>query len=235
MPVKKVEIPELGTVSLHKRRGVRSIRLTIAHSGEIKVSLPYWVPYATGAAFAASKLEWIKSRQIIADPLKHGGRVGKAHRLVFISEENRVTATSRITSTGEIRVFYPADLSSTDPLVQKAAERACVRALTRQAKALLPKRLRDLAELHGFSYNSVTVKKLSSRWGSCTEQKDIALNCYLMQLPWYLIDYVLLHELTHTKIMAHGKVFWDELEKYVPNLKAIRKEMKTHRPVLLAE
>ena len=235
MAVKTVTVPELGTVQLFKRRGIRSLRLSIGHDGTVRVSLPYWLPYAAGAEFARGKRDWIKSKQIIALPLRHGGKIGKAHHMVFIPEAGRTTLATRITSSGEVRVFHPAHIANSEPAIQRAAERASIRALKQQSEKLLPQRLRTLAQQHGFEYSSVGVKQLKSRWGSCSTERDIVLNLFLMQLPWYLIDYVLLHELTHTRIMAHGPVFWSELERYVPNLKDIRKEMKSHRPVLLAE
>jgi predicted metal-dependent hydrolase len=232
MATKTVTIADVGTVQIYKRRGVRSIRLSIGHDGHVRVSMPYWLPYAAGTEFARRQRDWIAAKQTKSAPLTHGTKVGKAHHLAFIPEPRRTMLATRITSSGEVRVFHPAQLAHTDPRVQKAAERASVRALKQQAEKLLPGRLRALADQHGFSYSKVSVKQLTSRWGSCSHEKDIVLNCFLMQLPWHLIDYVLLHELTHTRIMAHGPVFWRELGRYVPNLKAARKEIKTHRPAL---
>lgn len=234
MAVKKVSVPDLGTIHLYKRRGIKSLRLSITHEGEIRVSLPYWVPYAAGMEFAASKREWIRTQQIMPQPLRHGGRIGKAHRVAFVPEVGRTAIATRITSDGEIRIQHPAHLLPGDKAVQQAAQRASIRALKTQAKKLLPQRLATLASTHGFTYGDVSIKQLKSRWGSCNDQKDIALNCFLMQLPWHLIDYVLLHELLHTRIMAHGAVFWEELAEYVPNLKVIRKEIKAYRPALSA-
>lgn len=235
MAVKKVEVSGLGTVHLYKRKGVRSIRLSIGHDGEIRVSLPYWLPYSAASEFARSKRDWILSKQVIAAPLEHGGRIGKAHRLQFVPEPGRTTLATRITNAGEVRVYMPSQMPPSHSEAQKAAQRASVRALKQQAEKLLPQRLESLARQHGFSYGNVSVKQLKTRWGSCTEKRDIALNCFLMQLPWHLIDYVLLHELLHTQIMAHGPKFWSELERYVPNLKALRKEIKSYRPVLLTQ
>ncbi len=235
MAKKTITVPELGTVQLYKRKGVRSLRLSIGHDGSIRVSLPYWLPYAAGTEFARKQRDWIKSKQVVTAPLKNGLRIGKAHRMVFIPEPDRTTLATRITSSGEVRVFHPAANDWTEPAVQRAAERASLRALKQQAEKLLPLRLHDLAQQHDFTYRNVSIKQLKSRWGSCSSEQDIALNCFLVQLPWHLIDYVLLHELMHTRIMAHGPVFWGELEKYVPNLKVVRQEMKSYRPVLLTE
>jgi predicted metal-dependent hydrolase len=233
MAVKTVTVPDVGTVQLYKRRGVRGLRLTIAHDGAVKVSMPYWLPYAAGAEFAHSKRAWIQTKQVVSEPLVHGARIGKSHHLAFIAERGRTAMATRITNSGEIRVYHPYGVDPAHPSVQSAASKASIRALKKQAQRLLPGRLKFLAGQHGFQYGTVRVKPMKSRWGSCTDQKDITLNCYLMQLPWHLIDYVLVHELLHTRIMAHGPHFWTEMEQFVPTIKAIRKEIKAYRPVLL--
>lgn len=232
MAVKKVEVPEIGVVNLYKRRGAKTMRLSITSTGEIRVSLPYWLPYASAIQFANSKRDWILSKHTAPKLLVHHGKVGKSHHLVFVPTANLAKPSSRIYETGEIRVKYPLKYTPTDDQVQKTAHLAAIRALKHQANQLLPQRLDSLAKKHGFEYKSLQIKRLKSRWGSCSSRKEIALNCYLMQLPWHLIDYVILHELVHTKIMAHGSIFWNELDKYVPNLKEIRREIKSYQPIL---
>lgn len=235
MAVKKIVIPEIGSVSLYKRRGVKGLRLSITSRGEVRVSLPHWLPYTAGTEFAKKKRDWILSHKPnkSSQTLKPGGRIGKAHRVLFLPDHTRSTVASRI-SGGEIRIHHPAHLEHLAPEVQKIARSASIRALKSQAGKLLPQRLDTLATQHDFTYSSVHIKQLTSRWGSCSSEGVISLSCFLMQLPWHLIDYVLLHELLHTRIMAHGPVFWRELEQYVPNVKTTRKEIKDHRPVLLA-
>lgn len=115
---------------------------------------------------------------------------------------------------------------------QAAAKRGSEKALLKEAEALLPERLATLADQKGFHFRSVRVRKLKGRWGSCNQNHDIVLNSYLMQLPWHLIDYVLLHELVHTRVMAHGKPFWAELGKYVKDLPTVRKVMRQQHPHL---
>ena len=53
-----------------------------------------------------------------------------------------------------------------------------------------------------------------------------------MQLPWNLIDYVLLHELTHTNILRHGPDFWQALEAVLPNMAVLKKTLREYQPVL---
>lgn len=235
MAVKTVTVPGIGAVHLHKRRGARNMRLSITHDGQVRVSLPYWLPYGSAVRFIEGKRDWIQEQQVIPKLLEHGARIGKAHTLSFVPEDKRSACTTRITKDNEIRVRHPAKLSHQDPMVQQAATRASIRALKRQAEKLLPARLETLAAQGSFSYRSVTIKQMKGRWGSCSNQGDIVLNCFLMQLPWRLIDYVLLHELMHTQIMAHGTPFWQELSEHVADLATIRKEIKEHKPILIAQ
>jgi predicted metal-dependent hydrolase len=123
-------------------------------------------------------------------------------------------------------------MAAQDPEVQKSAHRASIRALRTQAEKLLPVRLKQLADKYDFEYASVSVKQLKGRWGSCDTRGHITLNLFLMQLPWHLIDYVLLHELTHTKQLNHGADFWDEFLSHEPKAKDYRKQIKEHKPIL---
>src|SRR5262249_1610025 len=113
-----------------------------------------------------------------------------------------------------------------------AAKSAAERALRQEAEKLLPLRLSDLAKKHGFKYQSVKIKKMTSRWGSCSAHRLITLNFYLMQLPWPLIDHVLIHELVHTKHLNHSGAFWMEFESIYPGAKKARKQIHNYRPVI---
>ena len=235
MAQKHTTIPDIGDVVFQKRKSARSIRISVAHDGTIKVSMPSWSPYTVAEAFVHSKTEWIQSQKIGKGHklLLPNERIGKAHRLLY-KNESRNSITSRVSKT-EIIIRIPMELGSDHADVQAEARKAAMRALKQEAKALLPQRLDALANKHGFSYHSVSIKQLKSRWGSCSSHKDIALNCFLMQLSWDLIDYVLLHELQHTQIMAHGPKFWTSLAKYVPDLAAKRKAIKSHQPMLISQ
>ncbi len=228
MASKQIELPEIGTVNFVKRRGAKSIRVTINADSSVRVTLPPWVPYQAGIAFARSKKDWIKTHQRPSKMFAQGELIGKAHRLLFVPVATSVTK-SRINGT-EIRISYPTQQQISSPSIQAIAEKAARRALKKQAEALLFRRLEDLAHTHGFRYKSVSVKRLKSRWGSCGPQADVTLNIFLMQLPWQLIDYVLIHELVHTKVHNHGQDFWNLFETVLPDAKKYRKQLRTYQP-----
>lgn len=218
-------------VTIYKRKASRGLRLSIAPDGAVKVSIPRWTAFAAGQRFAQSHMEWIKAQKRPVAHLTDGQQVGKAHRLRFQARPAAGKATSRTQST-EIIVYYPPELAVSDPEVQATAQRACVRALRGQAEALLPQRLSSLAAEHGFTYNKVTIKQMRSRWGSCDRHRNVVLNLFLMQLPWEQIDYVLLHELTHTEVLRHGPDFWEAMERVLPDVKQLRKAVRGAQPLL---
>ena len=84
-----------------------------------------------------------------------------------------------------------------------------------EARAILIERLRELAELHKFRFNKVSIRNQKTKWGSCSAKNNISLNMNLARLPEELRDYVILHELVHTRIKNHSKKFWAELDIYV--------------------
>jgi len=68
----------------------------------------------------------------------------------------------------------------------------------------------------------ITYKIYRSKWGSCSAKNDLSFNLALAQAPDHVIEYVVVHELVHTKIKNHSKTFYAHLEKYLPDYKSSR-------------
>ena len=102
-----------------------------------------------------------------------------------------------------------------------------------EAKKILVARLNELAEKHGFIYNRVFIRKQKTRWGSCSAKNNISLNVKLLLLPEKLMDFIILHELVHTRVKSHSKDFWAELLKIEPDGKALSSKIKENSMVLL--
>ena len=127
-----------------------------------------------------------------------------------------------------VRITYPphTDFSLLQPWLFKVVTEA----LRKQAKTLLSHRLHELAAEHGFSYARVSINSARTRWGSCSSRGHINLSLYLMTLPQRLSDYVLLHELCHTREMNHGPRFWSLMDQVTRQQShALRAELR-HYP-----
>lgn len=233
MAIKIVDIPELGEVTLRKRRGSRNIRLKVDTSGKVTVSLPYLVPYKLATEYIKKHSDWVRAQQKkYISRLSDGMKVGRLHTLCFVYDQTAIRPKSRV--SGDKIIIRHAS-ASTDTQVQNAARRASLRALKHQSLQFLPKRLQDIAQSEGYIYGKVSVKQMRSRWGSCNQDKDIVLNIFLMELPIELIDYVILHELAHTRVLHHGSAFWGELEQHAPDAKLLRKKLREYQPTIPAK
>ena len=102
-----------------------------------------------------------------------------------------------------------------------------------KAKRHLTDRLNGLAKARGFMFNRLSIRSQRTRWGSCSRNKNISLNVKLVLLPEDLMDYVILHELVHTRIHNHSKSFWEELDRHVGNSKAFALRLKKYGYSLL--
>jgi len=91
---------------------------------------------------------------------------------------------------------------------------------------MLENKVNELSAKFGFLYNRLSFRSQKTRWGSCSAKNNISLNIKLVNLPEELIEYVILHELVHTKIKNHQEEFWSELAKYVENPRALQTKLK---------
>lgn len=100
--------------------------------------------------------------------------------------------------------------------------------LRNKASAYLPDRLKELAGIHGFAFRQIKISSSRGRWGSCSSKLNINLSFFLMLLPKHLIDYVILHELCHTREMNHGAAFWLLMDEVTGGKAAqLRRELKS--------
>ena len=97
-----------------------------------------------------------------------------------------------------------------------------------QAKIELTKRIRELAKGHNLPFNKLGFRSQKTRFGSCSSQKNISLNYQLFNMPQDFVDYVLMHELVHTRYMNHGQDFWNLLELICPGAKNFHRQRRDH-------
>lgn len=222
---------EFGTITVRRNARATTIRLRITPDGRLRASLPLYAPL-----FLVKRL--VKSsradlRKLLNDHQKDmifsdGMQIGKSHSLIV-----RPTSTANPAATRhgqQIIVQMPEGFSLDHPAVIKSIRLAVQQALRIEAKSYLPKRLAFLADKHGFVYEKVRFSHAGGRWGSCSSNGTISLNIALMKLPFELIDYVLIHELSHTVELNHSSDFWQLVEQGDPNFKDHRQRLRAESP-----
>ncbi|GHT18757.1 zinc protease [Bacteroidia bacterium] len=145
---------------------------------------------------------------------------------VFFSLKNKV-----------LTIEFPAQQDCRTPEMQQLFWNGINYFLRKEAKRILPVRLIYLADLYGFTFHKVTIKSTTSRWGSCARTKNILHTKFSINLSFYLllttpqlVDYVLLHELCHTREMNHSPRFWQEMDRVTDGKsKILRAELKKYK------
>jgi len=100
--------------------------------------------------------------------------------------------------------------------------------LRRLAQRELPARVLELAKDHGFRIRRISVRNQRSRWGSCSQRGTISLNWRLIQVPPFVRDYIILHELAHLRHMNHSEKFWQEVASLCPEFESAERWIKVH-------
>lgn len=212
---KNYDHPALGTVLFVKRKGQKSLRIRIKPNS-IVVSMPPYTPYTVGLRFLNTKIDWVKEHQASHSEILSGMHIGKYHRLSFTESTKN---SSRI-HEGEIHVTGS----------EEYARKTIIRALKKEAETLITQRCIDLASHTHLYFNNLKFKHMTSRWGSCSSDKKLTFSVLLIQLPWHLIDYVIIHELCHTAHMNHSANFWKLVEEHCHDYKDRRKLLKKYQP-----
>lgn len=136
-----------------------------------------------------------------------------------ISYQNRKTGKGDYDpNSGSIQLVIPTGLEILDKnkMIKQLLSRVC-------AKMFLPEITKRVHEINDKCFHkdikSVNLKYNSSNWGSCSSAKNVNLSTRLLFAPKDVIDYVIIHELSHLYEMNHSKKFWDIVSQVMPNYK----------------
>ena len=81
-------------------------------------------------------------------------------------------------------------------------------------------------QFYNFPIKRVSIKNLTSRWGSCSSKGNLNFNYKIIALPRYLQEYLVVHEMCHLKEFNHSEKFWRLVAHTVPDYKKYRKEIR---------
>lgn len=224
MPQQIIEIAGIGQVVVNRDRRSKRIKLKINHDDRPEVTAPNFVPIITIKRFVQSKADWVKAHQGHKKPLTESSIIG-------FGGEIHVGFGSRLAtkiSPDSIKLTMPFGTQISEPEVQDRLQTAAIKMLRLQAQSRFPE-LVEAWSLNGVgTYKTVSIKLIKSRWGSYSSDGKISLSLFMSQLPSHLIDYIIVHELSHSVHMNHSKDFWSNVAEFMPDYRDRRKELKKY-------
>jgi predicted metal-dependent hydrolase len=96
------------------------------------------------------------------------------------------------------------------------------------ARKFITARATYWSRAYGFPFRKLAIRDQSSRWGSCSLDKNLNFNYRLLFVPPEVADYVIVHEICHLSELNHSKKFWDLVARAVPDFRARRKELRKY-------
>ena len=109
---------------------------------------------------------------------------------------------------------------------------AVERWLIRQAHMILPVRVMHFQQSTGGNVNEIHIKDQKTRWGSCSSKRNLNFNWRLVMAPPEVLDYVVVHELSHLTHMNHSRDFWELVGQVMPEYKQMRKWLRENGHLL---
>ena len=220
---------------IHSKRA-KYIRIKLSQQGDLSVTIPYATAVKHAHEFVFSKIVWIEKNLAKANfqaekklPTTLDLKLLNESWSILYTESDRQNANA---FSGLLKLQEKQNLQLEIQGPQKQLNYPVVVAKTlnhwckKKAKAVFNIMLQELAELHGFHYQRLSIRSQKTRWGSCSHKKNINLNCKLLFMPEAVTRYVMIHELCHTIEMNHSKRFWALVEDCDPQFRMHKKELK---------
>lgn len=203
----------------------RSIALIINKNGEFVVRAPLNAKESEIWAFINEKKNWIlRKKQETRSALNRNQINLENGEIVHIFGVNYTVKLidCKIAKLKDEYVVLPI----------KNTKFALVSLLKRELKRYLNNRVNEIATAFNFSYKSISITSATSSWGSCGAKNSLNFTYKLALCPKPVIDYIIIHELCHTKVKNHGSKFWAEVERVYPEYKHCEKWLKANRVII---
>ena len=223
-------------ISIQKSVKAKRVNIRIKPFRGVLVSVPIFVSFNRAKKFIKQKIKWIESSLAKLKQMEDKLTVFnintqfKTHSHHLNISFCDTLKTKSLITNDTINVMVPENADVNDILIQKEIRKGIEKALFKEASEYLPTRINYFANKHGLVFNKLKINNTKTRWGSCAYNNNINLNLQLMRLPSHLIDYVIPHELAHTKVKNHSIEFWNFLDSICCGAKKIDKEMKAFNP-----
>ena len=215
----------------------RTIGITVSQRLQVRVAAPRYVLLKDVHDFIQEKADWIinalndmrrQQSALPQRPFRDGSLfcfLGAEYPLRVRTEDRKRPGI--VFNGQQWRVALPAGipgLSEADLIKQQL-----MKWYRREAEEILGSRLFHFSRLTGLTPNKVAVRAHRRIWGNCHYRtRTIHLNWQLVFFPPEVIDYVLVHELSHLAVPDHSRKFWARVENILPDYKQRRQWLKVN-------
>lgn len=220
LSIGEIKIPY--TIKYSKRK---SIGIEITYDGKMSVKAPINTKLSKIEELLLMKKEWIlhhinhsEQRQKV----KEDGEIlflGERLQIQVVNQPLNVIGIQKVENKLVIRKpnEFPMDI-----------HRVIEDWMRRQAADMIRELVEHYSTVMNVTYNNITIKDQKTRWGSCSSKGNLNFNYRLIMAPKEVLQYVIVHELSHRVHMDHSKDFWRTVEQVIPEYRQYREWLKEY-------
>lgn len=203
----------------------KNISIKIDRQGKLIVSAPRYADLNKVFDFIKEKEKWIIEKQTqITSTLNLNNDLinyeeilflGKKYPVIYIKNQTEIELTDKA-------LCVPSSFNFSRDRISKNLKNWYIS----NAEVILIDRAKQLLKYLNLSCKSLSIINSKAKWGMCDNNKNIYLNYKLLFLSHNLIDYVIIHEITHLIELNHSQNFYNELKRVLPNYKQYSAQLK---------
>lgn len=203
----------------------KSVKITITQRGEVVIYSPFGINNDKLEDILQSKKNILskKLQQIKSINNKYSSIINREYVLLF-GKKYAIVFTEKVkqgTFTEEYFLIPNKYKEKIDFCIKK-----CIKEI---AQKILFKRVKEIVQIRNdYDISKLIIGDYKSKWGSCDNFDVIKFNWRLVMVPPKLIDFVIMHEITHLKELNHSSKFYAILSKMYPNWKECRESLKEY-------
>lgn len=203
------------------KRAISSTTISIKPDGRVIVSAPPWVPRFVIMGFLEQKSDWVKDKLSRIKPIQTKSYqdsdllsyFGKGYPLNLIS-----TDTMQLTTLDHDGFSFNLKISNyhSPEKRQQEIKKVIEKWYLQNGVGVITEKTNLYAQKIGVTYKKITLKNVSSIWGSCSIRNNLNFNRKLIMAPIEVAEYVIIHELCHIIHRNHSSRFWALVRQYDP-------------------
>ena len=194
--------------TLRVSRKARYARLQIKPFGGLEVVIPPRFPRYQIPDLVQQHADWARNQLAKQSRLREAARLPEQIELLFDNSVTRIIYSARPGSTADLFDHQSDDVLVIDAGDEQGSLQQLRQWVRRRAQALFPDLISQLSQRSGLKFDHLSIRSQKTRWGSCSSRGNISLNDQLLFVPLDCVEYLVIHELCHTRHMNHSAAFW---------------------------
>lgn len=208
----------------------KRLAMQVNAQGELIVKAPVWIKHKHIEHFIAQNQAWIRKQQVKPMRPTRSFEPGSSHWLWGTSYPLHVEPGQKDILIKAQHHWY---LTTVQPYEIKTGQRLFQRWLRKEANQVFPE---HVAQIHAQlatalklpDYQGVTIRQMTTRWGSCSSKGNISLALNLIYFPIECLDYIIVHELCHLREMNHSAKFYALMDQGMPHWREVKQQLLQH-------